>query len=30
VNTTPNAWRAGDETLHYDWSRPWGADPTGS
>ncbi|MEU4192165.1 hypothetical protein AB0E69_09715 [Kribbella sp. NPDC026611] len=26
-NTTPNAWRAGGETIHYDWSRPWGADP---
>jgi alpha-galactosidase len=28
VNTTPNSWRAGDEAIHYDWSRPWGADPT--
>jgi len=28
VNTTPNAWRAGAEDLHYDWSRPWGADLT--
>ena len=27
VNTTPNAWRAGGGTIHYDWSRPWGADP---
>ncbi|MDX3002002.1 hypothetical protein PWY87_10005 [Kribbella solani] len=28
-NTTPNAWRAGDEDVQYDWSRPWGADPRG-
>ena len=28
VNTTPNAWRTGTESIHYDWSRPWGADPT--
>ena len=28
VNTTPNAWRTGNESIHYDWSRPWGADPT--
>jgi alpha-galactosidase len=28
VNTTPSAWRAGTESIHYDWSRPWGADPT--
>ncbi|MEU4605839.1 hypothetical protein AB0F43_22875 [Kribbella sp. NPDC023972] len=27
VNTTPNSWRSGAETIHYDWSRPWGADP---
>ncbi len=27
VNTTPRTWRSGAETLHYDWSRPWGADP---
>ncbi|TDD30139.1 hypothetical protein E1218_02320 [Kribbella turkmenica] len=27
VNTTPAAWRSGDEAIHYDWSRPWGADP---
>jgi alpha-galactosidase len=27
VNTTPNSWRSGAETLHFDWSRPWGADP---
>ncbi|MFI6829684.1 hypothetical protein ACIBG5_21505 [Kribbella sp. NPDC050241] len=27
VNTTPNAWRTGSGTIHYDWSRPWGADP---
>jgi alpha-galactosidase len=27
VNTTPTAWRSGAETIHYDWSRPWGADP---
>nr|WP_238351186.1 hypothetical protein [Kribbella shirazensis] len=29
VNTTPNDWRAGGETIHYDWSQPWGADPNG-
>jgi alpha-galactosidase len=28
VNTTPNRWRTGTESLHYDWSRPWGADPS--
>jgi alpha-galactosidase len=27
VNTTPTSWRSGAETIHYDWSRPWGADP---
>ncbi|WP_433159031.1 hypothetical protein [Kribbella sp. CA-247076] len=26
-NTTPTAWRSGGEAIHYDWSRPWGADP---
>jgi alpha-galactosidase len=29
TNTTPNVWRAGDETVRYDWSQPWGADPNG-
>lgn len=29
VNTTPNVWRAGDDTIRYDWSQPWGADPIG-
>ncbi|MGW7686179.1 hypothetical protein ACWGID_35880 [Kribbella sp. NPDC054772] len=29
VNTTPTEWRSGAETLHYDWSEPWGADPNG-
>jgi alpha-galactosidase len=28
VNTTPNRWKSGAEALHYDWSRPWGADPS--
>jgi alpha-galactosidase len=28
VNTTPNRWRSGAESLQYDWSRPWGADPS--
>jgi len=27
VNTAPNTWRSGGETIHYDWSRAWGADP---
>ena len=27
TNTTPNSWRSGAETVRYDWSRPWGADP---
>ncbi|MFK4084551.1 hypothetical protein ACI2LF_10615 [Kribbella sp. NPDC020789] len=27
VNTTPTQWRSGEGTIHYDWSRPWGADP---
>ena len=27
VNTAPNSWRSGAETIRYDWSRPWGADP---
>ncbi|MEU8223926.1 hypothetical protein [Kribbella sp. NPDC048915] len=29
VNTTPNEWRSGAETIRYDWSQPWGADPLG-
>ncbi|WP_112238140.1 alpha-amylase family protein [Kribbella monticola] len=28
VNTTPNLWRAGGDEVRYDWSQPWGADPT--
>ncbi|MFI7062924.1 hypothetical protein ACIBL3_18225 [Kribbella sp. NPDC050124] len=27
VSTTPGSWRSGAETIHYDWVRPWGADP---
>jgi len=27
VNTAPATWRSGAESIHYDWSRPWGADP---
>jgi alpha-galactosidase len=29
VNTTPNEWRADGDTIRYDWSQPWGADPIG-
>ena len=29
VNTTPNEWRTGGDTIRYDWSQPWGADPIG-
>ncbi|HEY3560794.1 MAG TPA: glycoside hydrolase family 36 protein [Kribbella sp.] len=29
TNTTPTVWRSGDETITYDWSQPWGADPNG-
>nr|WP_202886803.1 hypothetical protein [Kribbella sandramycini] len=27
TSTTPTAWRSGGNPVHYDWSRPWGADP---
>lgn len=30
VNTAPTSWRSGAETIHYDWSRAWGADPVSS
>ncbi|WP_205315631.1 hypothetical protein [Nonomuraea lactucae] len=27
TTTAPRRWRAGEETVEYDWSQPWGARP---